>query len=103
MDAIDQDNARRRCAETGTSTMKQSAANARQSSVVEEVAVARRAAAPRPEHYKVICISFYNDDMKRLDGVVRELKRRGFTKANRSAVLRVALEQLDLDRVPKGL
>jgi hypothetical protein len=60
-------------------------------------------AKPRPEHYKVICISMYNEDLERLDAVVRELKRRGFTKANRSAVLRVAIEQMDLDRVPKGL
>ena len=60
-------------------------------------------AAERPEHYKVICISFYNEDLSRLDETVRELKRRGFTKANRSAVLRVALAQLDLDRVPRGL
>lgn len=58
---------------------------------------------PRPEHYKVICISLYNEDLARLDAAVQELKRRGFTKANRSAVLRAALAQLDLDRVPKGL
>jgi hypothetical protein len=58
---------------------------------------------PRPEHYKVICISMYTDDLARLDAVVKELKRRGYTKANRSAVLRVAVDQLDLDRVPRGI
>jgi hypothetical protein len=65
---------------------------------------ARRACnKPRPDHYKVICISMYNEDLERLDAIVRELKRRGFTKANRSAVLRVAMEHLQIDRVRKGL
>lgn len=59
--------------------------------------------APKPEHYKVICISLYTKDLQRLDGFVEELKSRGLTKANRSALIRVALEQLDLDRVPRGL
>nr|BAL56286.1 hypothetical conserved protein [uncultured delta proteobacterium] len=58
---------------------------------------------PRPEHYKVICISMYTRDLERLDAVVQELKRRGFTKANRSAVLRIAMEQLQIDRIPRGL
>jgi hypothetical protein len=63
----------------------------------------RRTAEPKPAHYKVICISLYNRDLERLDGLVDELKARGLTKANRSALIRVALEQIDLDRVPKGL
>lgn len=57
----------------------------------------------KPEHYKVICISIYTRDLTRLDETVAELKRRGFTKANRSAVLRAAMEQLNLDRIKKGL
>jgi hypothetical protein len=63
----------------------------------------RRKAEPKPAHYKVICISLYNGDLDRLDGLVDELKARGITKANRSALIRVALEQLDLDKVPRGL
>jgi hypothetical protein len=54
-------------------------------------------------HYKVICISLYTKDLERLDGLVRELKGRGLTKANRSALIRVALDQVDLDKVPRGL
>jgi len=57
----------------------------------------------RPLHYKVICISMYNDDLKRLDEMVRELKQRGYTKANRSALIRHALSVVDLDGVPRGL
>ena len=65
---------------------------------------ARRAApGPKPVHYKVICISMYTKDLERLDELVDELKRRGITKANRSALIRVALDQLDLDKVPRGL
>ena len=62
-----------------------------------------RKSEPKPAHYKVICISLYNADLERLDGLVDELKARGLTKANRSALIRVALDQLDLDKVPKGL
>jgi hypothetical protein len=65
---------------------------------------ARKAeSAPKPAHYKVICISLYTKDLDRLDSLVDELKARGLTKANRSALIRVALEQLDLDKVPRGL
>ncbi len=64
---------------------------------------AKKADAERPTHYKVICISMYTKDLDKLDGMVDALKKRGITKANRSALIRVALEQLDLERVPRGL
>ena len=57
----------------------------------------------KPVHYKVICISMYTDDLKRLDGMVESLKARGLTKANRSALIRYALSEVNLERVPKGL
>lgn len=63
----------------------------------------RVAEKSRPTHYKVICISMYTKDLDRLDERVEQLKGRGVTKANRSALIRVALEQLDLDKVPRGL
>lgn len=59
--------------------------------------------AEAPTHYKVICVTLYNEDLARLDGIVRELKGRGFTKANRSAVLRAAVEQFDSTKVERGL
>jgi hypothetical protein len=62
-----------------------------------------RRGQPKAEHYKVICISLYTKDLERLDGLVRELKVRGVTKANRSALIRVALDQINLDMVPRGL
>lgn len=54
---------------------------------------------PRPDHYKVICVSFYVEDLERLDKTVRELKARGQTKASRSSVLRAALQQFDTRRL----
>jgi hypothetical protein len=66
---------------------------------------AGRASRPeaKPVHYKVICISLYTQDLDRLDGMVGELKSRGLTKANRSALIRAALDQIDLDKVPRGI
>ena len=57
----------------------------------------------KPTHYKVICISMYTDDLRRLDDMVDKLKSRGLTKANRSALIRYALGEVDLDAVPRGL
>ncbi len=62
-----------------------------------------RSTKEKPEHYKVICISMYTDDLRRLDTMVDELKARGLTKANRSALIRHALGEIDLDKVPRGL
>ena len=53
----------------------------------------------KPTHYKVICSSIYKSDLARLDAKVDELRRRGWTKANRSKLIRVAIDELDLDRV----
>jgi hypothetical protein len=51
----------------------------------------------KPTHYKVICISMYTRDLDALDAKVAELKRRGFTKANKSQLIRLALSQIDVD------
>ena len=53
--------------------------------------------------YKIICISIYTDDLEELDRMVKQLKRRGLTKANRSALIRHALDGVNLDKVPRGL
>jgi hypothetical protein len=54
---------------------------------------------PRPTHYKVICISMYTQDLEDLDAKVAELKRRGWTKANKSQLIRLALSQIDIDKL----
>ncbi|HEY5921489.1 MAG TPA: hypothetical protein VIV11_07450 [Kofleriaceae bacterium] len=53
----------------------------------------------RPTHYKVICISMYTRDLEDLDAKVAELKRRGWTKANKSQLIRLALSQIDIDKL----
>lgn len=60
----------------------------------------QRSAAEKPTHYKVICISMYNRDIEELEAKVAELKRRGWTKANKSQLIRLALSQIDLDKLP---
>ena len=65
--------------------------------------VAEPEPADKPTHYKVICISMYTKDLERLDALVGALKARGVTKANRSALIRAALDQVDLDKVPRGM
>lgn len=45
--------------------------------------------------YKVICISIYNKDLEHLDRKVDELKARGYHKASRSLVIRLAMSEFD--------
>ena len=56
----------------------------------------------KPTHYKIVCISLYTEDIARLEELVAELKRRGHTKANKSAVIRYALDSVDIGKMPKG-
>lgn len=60
----------------------------------------RRSSKPKPTHYKVICISMYTKDIERLEQKVAELKRRGYTKANKSQLIRMALNEIDIDKLP---
>ena len=60
----------------------------------------RRSPTDKPTHYKVICISMYTRDIEELEAKVAELKRRGWTKANKSQLIRLALSQIDLDKLP---
>ena len=65
-----------------------------------DASAAKRAKPPRPTHYKVICISMYTRDLEELDAKVAELKRRGWTKANKSQLIRLALSQMDVTKLP---
>lgn len=62
---------------------------------------ADRRGKEKPTHYKVVSISLYLDDIARLDGLVKELKRRGFTKMNRSALIRFAIDTVDINKLPR--
>ena len=56
----------------------------------------------KPTHYKICCISLYTEDIERLERMVAELKKRGHTKANKSQLIRAALDQVDLGKIPKA-
>lgn len=62
----------------------------------------RRRRKPKPDHYEVICISLYKEDLARLDAMVAELKERGHRKMSRSALIRFALDTADLSALPKS-
>ena len=53
------------------------------------------------QHYKIVSISLYMEDIERLNSMVDELKSRGHFKANKSMLIHHALEQLDLIRSPR--
>ena len=56
----------------------------------------------KPAHYKIICISMYKDDIERLNIKVAQLKQLGHSKANKSSLIRYALDAVDLTKMPKG-
>ncbi|MEM9067499.1 MAG: hypothetical protein AAGE52_03305 [Myxococcota bacterium] len=56
----------------------------------------------KPDHYEVICISLYKEDLARLDEMVAKLKASGHRKMSRSALIRFALDTADLDALPRS-
>ena len=67
-----------------------------------ELAPTRGVPPAKPQHYKIVSISLYHEDLDRLDQMVQELKRRGHPRASKSQLIREALFQLDLDRIAKA-
>ncbi len=63
----------------------------------------KRRKKAKPDHYDVICISLYKEDLGRLDDKVAALKERGHRRMTRSALIRWALDQVDLSSIPKGI
>jgi hypothetical protein len=61
-----------------------------------------RAKNDKPDHYDVICISLYKEDLARLDRMVAKLKKLGHRKVSRSALIRFALDQVDIDSFPRA-
>ncbi len=63
----------------------------------------RRTPKTKADHYEIICISMYNEDLARLDQKVADLKAKGHRRMTRSALIRWALDQIDLEKVPRGI
>ena len=59
-------------------------------------------AKKKPDHYDVICISLYKEDLAQLDKMVAKLKKRGHRKISRSALIRFALDQVDIRDFPRA-
>ncbi|MEC7525627.1 MAG: hypothetical protein VYE22_37440 [Myxococcota bacterium] len=55
----------------------------------------------KPDHYQVICISLYTEDLEALDQKVKRLKAAGHRKMSRSALIRYALDTADLEGLPR--
>jgi len=62
----------------------------------------RGATKKKPDHYDVICISLYKEDLAQLDEMVAKLKKRGHRKISRSALIRFALDQVDIRDFPRS-
>lgn len=56
----------------------------------------------KAEHYDVICISLYKEDLTRLDAMVAKLKKRGHRRVSRSALIRFALDRVDPKDFPRA-
>ncbi len=56
----------------------------------------------KADHYDVICISLYKEDLARLDAMVAKLKKRGHRRVSRSALIRFALDHVDLKDFPRA-
>lgn len=54
---------------------------------------------PEKRPHKVVCISMYLDDIAMAEQMINGLKRDGFTKMNRSRLIRLALEQFDATKL----
>ena len=59
----------------------------------------------KPSHYKVVCLSIYTTDLVELDRKVVQLKQQhGWSGANRSHLVRIALSRLtdaDLEAIAR--
>lgn len=62
----------------------------------------RAKAKKKPDHYDVICISLYKEDLSQLDKMVAKLKKQGHRRISRSALIRFALDQLDIRDFPRS-
>ncbi len=65
-------------------------------------ATQKRSSTGKTDHYEIICISLYKEDLKRLDDKVGDLKAGGHRKMSRSALIRYALDNVDTAKLPRS-
>jgi hypothetical protein len=56
---------------------------------------------PEGQTYRLVTFSFYEDDVARLDALLDDARKRGHRKVSRSQIVRLALRQVKLDKMPE--
>ncbi|MCC7108937.1 MAG: hypothetical protein IT382_06600 [Deltaproteobacteria bacterium] len=51
--------------------------------------------------WRLVTFSFYEEDVRRLDALLAEAKKRGHKRVSRSQIVRLALRQVDLAALPE--
>lgn len=69
--------------------------------LVEEEKEVKKRKINNKETYKVITISLYNDDYDLLEGYLKDLKKQGYHRINKSKIIRYALRNVDIKNMPK--
>ncbi len=58
---------------------------------------------PDGRTFRLVTFSFYEDDVARLDALLKAARQKGHRKASRSQIVRLALRQVDLDGLPEDI
>jgi hypothetical protein len=64
-----------------------------------------RGRQPLPEGrtFRLVTFSFYEDDVARLDALLKIARQKGHRKTSRSQIVRLALRQVDIDGLPEDI
>jgi len=57
----------------------------------------KRKRIKKPSHYKLVCISLYLEDIKKLE------EGRGYTKASKSQIIRFAIDRVPIIDMPRAI
>jgi hypothetical protein len=55
---------------------------------------------PDGQTWRLVTFSFYEEDVARLDALLDEARKRGYRRVSRSQIVRLALRQVDLSKLP---
>jgi hypothetical protein len=58
---------------------------------------------PDGRTFRLVTFSFYEEDVARLDALLKAARQKGHRKTSRSQIVRLALRQVDLDALPEDI
>lgn len=58
---------------------------------------------PDGRTFRLVTFSFYEEDVARLDALLKAARQKGHRKTSRSQIVRLALRQVDLDGLPEDI